>query len=108
MGLYQSELSKQIHLRKMQKREWDGMLRNISQNAQQKLKDISERQRVHEEEEREGNLREIDETNVSKKLASAMVKSSLENWDDTMQRAVDLLQNQNGKFKFSLLTDINF
>lgn len=90
MGLYQSEVTKQTHLRKMQKREWELMKKNDKKQMEKEL--------AIEKDQREENLAELAETDASKKLASAMVKSSLGKKDDTLQRAVDLLQNQNGNF----------
>lgn len=98
MGLYQSELSKQIHLRKIQQREWESLKKKISLNMQEKEKESNEREFRREQEEREENRTELEETNTSKKLAANMVQSALESRDDTLKKVADLLQNQNGKF----------
>ena len=52
-----------------------------------------------QKEQRQDDLRELDETNTSKKIASAMLSSSQDTSDfhDTLMKAVQLLNNQNGK-----------
>ena len=106
MGLYQSELTKQRHLKKMQKKEWDMMKKKMAEKQQHKNNELNEQQTIHDQEEREQNLVELRETEASKKLASAMVKSSLERKDDTLQKAVDLLHNQNGNLREILLNAV--
>lgn len=96
MGLYQAELSKQIFLRNKQKREWEAMTKKIAAANERKKDEKTEEQLRLEQEEREQNLNEINETQVSKKLCSAMVKSALERNNDTLERAVEVIQNQNG------------
>ena len=51
-------------------------------------------------------MEELKETEHSKMLASAMVDSSREKSDDTLLRAVNLLQNQNGDYIYILLNMI--
>ena len=97
MGLYESELNKQILLRKRQKREWDSMLKKLAQQQQQKEKAKLEEEEKLEQERREEDLIEMDQTRVSKDLCSVMVKSALAKEAGTLQKVVDVLQNQNGK-----------
>ena len=101
MGLYQSELSKQIFLRNKQKKEWEMMKKNIAHAEEKKREEKSVEQKRIEKEQQEEDLLEINETQSSKKLTAAMVKSSLEKNDDTLQRAVDVIQNQNGIFIYT-------
>lgn len=100
MGLYQSELTKQIHLRKLQKKEWERMKKKRFLDNQQQQTDLSNKQTAQvESEERAETLRELEETEASKRLASAMVKSSLEMCPNTLKKAVDVIQNQNGNYQ---------
>lgn len=98
MGLYQLELSRQLHLRNKQKREWEMMKKKIEKNNANKETELSKEQEMIEQEQREEELTEIRETNVSKKLATEMVRSARENDAETLKKAVDVLQNQNGNF----------
>lgn len=93
MGLYQLELSRQIHLRNKQKREWEVMKKKeaISQEKKQAQQDLVEKELRAEDAE------ELQETEISKQLASEMNESARDNSDDTLMRAVNLLHNQNGK-----------
>ena len=97
MGLYQSEVTKQSHLKKMQKKEWDMMKKKISEVEKQKEGNLTDQQTNNDDE----NRIELEETEVSKKLDSAMTKSCIDKKDDTLRRAVDLLHNQNGKKIYS-------
>lgn len=96
MGLYQSELTRQIHLRNRQKREWEKMKQAELINREKKKNDLSRKQELFEKEQREEDLEEIRETEVSKSLAAAMFGSARESKDNTLMKVVDLLQNQNG------------
>ena len=95
MGLYQSELGKQIHLRNKQKREWETMKKNMEKKKMEEAR----QQALFEKEQQEHDSFELEETENSKSLSSAMLKSARENSDDTLRKAVDLLHNQNGKYK---------
>lgn len=96
MGLYESELNKQILLRKRQKREWDSMIKKMAQQEEEKKKKKAEEEERLQEERRKEDVIEMEETRVSKDVCSAMVKSALGKQADTLQRVVDVLQNQNG------------
>lgn len=101
MGLYEAELSKQIHLRNKQQKEWEimkkkmGMARNHD-NQKEGLTDKQEDDRI-----------EMEETSMSKKVAASLASSAASLGDgncdedeviaDVIQKAVDLLLNQNGK-----------
>lgn len=102
MGLYQSELSRQIHLRNKQKREWESLKKKIAKDMEQQKKDLTNEQDLFEQEQRQEDLEEMRETEASKKLATAMLRSAsgLDNYEETLSKAVDLLQNQNGNMKF--------
>ena len=62
MGLYESELNKQILLRKRQKREWDTMLKKMAQQQEQRERDKAEEQEKLEKERQEENILEMDQT----------------------------------------------
>ena len=96
MGLYESEISKQIHLRNKQRKEWEAMKKKLEVQPSKGL----EVQRQLEEVRRLDDAVELKETQASKKLASAMVKSAKGGVDDTLQKAVDFLNNQNGMIFF--------
>lgn len=96
MGLYESELTKQIHLRNRQKQEWDMMKKKMEIAEEKRVEDKNQEQDAIDREQREEDRIELEETHISKKLASSMVKSALGNGADTMQKMVELLQNQNG------------
>ena len=102
MGLYQSELSRQLHLRNKQKREWEMMKKNVANERETKEMEQSRQQELLEQEEKEEERAEMHETEVSKKLSSAMVRSAQANDPDTLQKVVELLQNMNGKILFYL------
>lgn len=96
MGIYESELSKQIHLRNRQKREWELMKKKLMEAKEKDQNQIACQEEEEQERRREEDRMEIEETEVSKNLATAMLRSAANRNDDTLQRAVDLLQNQNG------------
>lgn len=98
MGLYESELNKQILLRKRQKREWDSMAKKMALAEEERQRKRREEEEKLEQERREEDRVELEETRVSKDVCSAMVKSALGRQADTLQKAVDVLQNQNGNF----------
>ena len=64
---------------------------------EEKEEEIARQKELLEGEEREENRIELQETATSKGLVSTMVKSSLQNTGETLQKAVEVLQNQNGK-----------
>lgn len=97
MGLYESEISKQIHLRNRQKKEWETMKKKQLPTSNGLIPEHVEKQL--EEERRRDESIEIQETQASKKLAAAMTRSARGGLDDTLQKAVDLLNNQNGSFE---------
>ena len=97
MGLYQSELNKQLHLRNRQKQEWDLMKKKMEENNDKKEKEKSQQQMMYEEEQRVEDQQEVDDTDKSKRLSSSMMRSARDtDSSETLQRAVDLLHNQNG------------
>ena len=53
-----------------------------------------------QEEKKNDDRQEIDETIASKQLDNAMVKSARMQQDDTLQKIVDYLHNQNGTVIF--------
>lgn len=61
-----------------------------------------------EEDKRAQESLEIEETQASKKLAAAMIRSARGGLDDTLLKAVDLLNNQNGKNTFDVPTGLFF
>ena len=97
MGLYESELNKQIHLRNRQKKEWEMMKKKIALAEEQRSQQAAQGQDLLDQEQREADRVELEETQTSKKLTSAMVKSSLAHASDTLPKIVEVLQNQNGK-----------
>lgn len=99
MGLYESELNKQIHLRNRQKKEWDMMKKKIAVAEEQKIQEAAEGQNLIDQEQRDADRIELEETQTSKKLASEMVRSSLAQESDSLKKIVEVLQNQNGKFQ---------
>ena len=100
MGLYQLELSRQVHLRNKQKREWEIMKKKQAISQEKKEKHLSHQQELFEKQQRAEDLEELQETEASKKLAAQMTNSAREKSDDTLLRAVNLLQNQNGECGF--------
>lgn len=96
LGLYESELSKQIHLRNKQRKEWDMMKKKMEQEQEKKKSKKAEEQQLIDEEEKEEERVEIEETRVSKKLAAAMVRSAAEEPSNVLEKIVEVLQNQNG------------
>ena len=98
MGLYESELSKQIHLRNRQKKEWEMMKKKMALAEEQRKQQAVECQNLRDQEQREADRTELEETQASKNLTSAMVRSSLALESDTLQKVVEVLQNQNGNF----------
>ena len=97
MGLYQSELTKQIYLRNKQKKEWEMMKKKMAvAEDRSREKKTGEEERMQRDKHEE-DLEELQETRASKKLVSDMVKSALEKNADSLQRAVEVLQNQNGE-----------
>lgn len=97
MGLYESELSKQIHLRNKQRREWENMKKAMKTNEENKREHFHNKQLILEKEKREENMEELRETEVSKNLCTAKVRSTNEEVEFILQKIVDVLQNQNGK-----------
>lgn len=97
LGLYESELNKQIHLRNKQRKEWDMMKKRMEHDEEKKMAQITKERELVEEEAKEEERIEIEETRVSKKLTSAMVRSALEEPAQALNKIVDVLQNQNGK-----------
>ena len=96
MGLYESEISRQMQLRNRQKKEWQA-LRKKFQNTIPLTSVLPNTIEKHfEEEKKNDDRRELEETAVSKQLASAMMTSSQERSDETLQKVADLLHNQNG------------
>ena len=73
------------------------MKKKIREEEEKKKNDLSSRQKNLEQEKRREDHQEIVETDVSKKLTAAMLKSSQEREiESTLDRAVDVLRDQNG------------
>lgn len=102
MGLYSSELTKQLHLRNKQKREWDLMRKKMVLEEENEKDQRSRNEQMLDQDRLNEDQIELQETVVSKNLCSAMVRSVRANCDDTMKRSVELLQNQNGTEEFIL------
>lgn len=98
LGLYQSELTKQIHLRNKQRKEWDAMKKKMAISEEERISKKSKEQQLIEQEEKAEEKNEIEETRVSKRLTSAMTKSALAETSETLKKVVDVLHNQNGNF----------
>lgn len=96
MGLYESELNKQIHLRSRQKKEWGKMKQKIEADIEKNNQEISEQQRRDEQEKIDDDRMELVATTTSKKLTASMVRSAQEKGDDTLLKAVEVLRDQNG------------
>ena len=99
MGLYEAELSKQIHLRNKQQKEWETMKKKMGAE-----KTVSTAREQHLKDDKlEDDRIELEETNKSKSLASSLLKGALarandeEEDVDVLQKAVDVILNQNGK-----------
>lgn len=97
MGLYESELSKQLHLRNRQKREWESMKKSMDLAKEKEKEEVARQKELFEQQKKDEDRIELQETETSKNLASRMSKSAHEKSDDTLQRCVEVLQNQNGK-----------
>ena len=97
MGLYESEISKQIHLRNQQKKEWIAMKKKYQPPPSKRLLPENVEKQFEDERRLDDSL-EIQETQVSKKLSGAMMRSARGGLDDTLLKAVDLLNNQNGTY----------
>ena len=97
MGLYESELSRQIHLRSRQKKEWQIQRKKMEEAAAAKASKPVEIEKQILEDKKKEDIREMEETATSKQLAATMVRSSAaSNQVETLQNCVDLLNNQNG------------
>lgn len=96
MGLYESELTKQIHLRNKQKQEWDMMKKKMVIAEERKVQERAREQDVLEKEQREEDRIELEETRISKNLCAAMVKTPLASGAEALQKVVEVLKNQNG------------
>lgn len=105
MGLYESELNKQMILRNKQRREWELMNKKILADEENKKQEHSHKQRLLDEEKKEEDRAEIAETEKSKKLNNAMVKSSQDDDSDneTLSKAVDVLKDQHGNILTAVL-----
>ena len=109
MGLYESELNKQLFLRNKQRKEWDMMNKKIEAENHRRQEEGSDQQRLMDQEKREEDRVELTETTASKKLTQAMLRSCQEHDDgnDTLEKVVDVLKDQNGNgmewffFKFT-------
>lgn len=67
------------------------------EKKQATTEDQSSRDRqMREKEQNEDDRIEIEETALSKNLAESMIKSSIEGQNDTLKKAVEVIQNQNG------------
>ena len=62
MGLYQSELNKQMFLRNKQKKEWEMMKKKIATEQEKKKEEKTDDQLRIEKERREDELAKINET----------------------------------------------
>lgn len=100
MGLYESEINKQLHLRNRQRREWESMKKKQIADDENKKRQSSHQQKLLEQERREQDQIEMNETNVSKKLTASMVNAcqEAEDDDDVLIKVVEVLRDQNGNF----------
>ena len=73
------------------------MKKKADQAMEAKKNALAQQQLAIDQDRREEDRIELQETETSKKLALAMLKSASENRGDTLQKAVELLHNQNGK-----------
>ena len=80
--------------------------KRIASEEEEKRKEKTKEQHLVEQEQREEDRIEIEETRASKNLASSMVRSALAGESDTLQKVVDVLQNQNGNFGYNILLHI--
>lgn len=110
MGLYNSELNKQIHLRNKQKREWEKMKKAMEGDMQKRMEERARNQSILEQEKRNDDRIEMVETDRSKKLTNAMVYSAQEGLavDETLHRAVEVIRDQNGNEPIFFLIITNF
>lgn len=99
MGLYEAELNKQLLLRNKQRKEWDMMKQRIDADKERKNKELSDQQRLLQNEKREEDRVEMAETDASKRLVNVMVRTAQEDDDDdTLVKIVDVLKDQNGNY----------
>ena len=108
MGLYESEINKQLHLRNRQRREWESMKKKQIADDENKKRQSSHQQKLLEQERREQDQIEMNETNVSKKLTASMVNAcqEAEDDDDVLIKVVEVLRDQNGNFFFNIFHKI--
>ena len=100
MGLYESELTKQIHLRNKQRKEWEAMKKKMAWTEEQTHVKKAQEQQLLDQEHREEERTELEETRASKKVTAAMVETALGgNIAESLQKIVEVLQNQNGTNK---------
>lgn len=97
MGLYESELNKQIYLRNKQKKEWEVMKKKIELAEEKKKMEEEELNERQQQQQREEDRIELEQTNVSKKLVANMVENAQGISSETLLKVVEVLQNQNGK-----------
>lgn len=72
------------------------MKKKLAHEEEEKEKEKEKDQSLADQEQREEDWIELEETRVTKNLASSMVASGLAGQADTLQKVVDVLQNQNG------------
>lgn len=74
------------------------MKKKMACATEEKKKALAQQQQLIDKERRDDDRTELMETETSKKLALAMLKSAQDNSSDTLQKAVELLHNQNGNY----------
>lgn len=75
-------------------------------NEEARKEKVAQQQHLQDQAQREEERVELQETRNSKNLTAAMVKSALGKNDDTLQKAVEVLHNQNGNIQSSF--DLNY
>lgn len=98
MGLYQTELTKQIHLRNRQRKEWDMLKKKTLTTQEQRESDNSREEQLLQKEKDDEDKIELQETQVSKRLTNDMLKSARQKDGETLQKAVEVIYNQTGIF----------
>lgn len=85
-----------MHLRNKQRREWDAIKKKMQMAEVERKEEVSRKEKMLDHDKMDEDRIELQETAASKQLTTAMVKSARGNSDETLQKAVEVLQNQNG------------
>lgn len=72
------------------------MKKKMVQEEENSNKKKAQEKELLDQEQREENRKEMEETHASKAICTSMVKSAMEQKADTIDRIVEVLQNQNG------------